>query len=267
MQQEVFNRFREIIHRESGISLSDEKRLLLQNRILKRLRALKLSCEAEYLRIVELDTEGSELVNLIDAISTNHTYFFREETHFELLQTLLAKRSDQKAIKIWCAAASSGEEPYSLAITAIESLGDRHKRCKIMASDICTTVLNQALQGIYAPNQLRDVPPAQQQRYFNTVRIADELRFQVKPFLMEKVLFKKLNLARFPYPLHGPLDIIFCRNVMIYFDSELREKLARSFYNLLRPGGYLFIGHSESLSGLEHQFSTVQSAVYRKEIG
>lgn len=267
MEQRVFERFRAVIHRESGISLSDEKKPLLQNRIRKRLRALSLSDETEYLRIIELeDVNGEELVHLIDAISTNLTFFFREVPHFELLGRIFDqyRQERRREVKLWCAAASSGEEPYSLAITGGEHLTPQGPNLKLLATDICTTVLDRAIKGLYTPEQLRDVKPDIRTKYFNPVRVGGEPYYHVKPCISQPILFKKLNLASFPYPVRGPFDIIFCRNVMIYFENDLRAKLIENFKRLLVPGGYLFVGHSESLSSIEHGLESVQSAVYRK---
>ena len=263
MEQSIFERLRDIIYQESGITLSDEKRLLLQNRIRKRLRSLRINSEEDYLQIVESDLEGSELINLIDAISTNHTFFFRERSHFDFLAELL-KEHKEPQYKLWCAAASTGEEPYTLAITALENL--KNKKAKILATDICTPVLKKAARGVYHAKSLQEMSSELRTKYFDPLNIAGEACYRVKPELSQLILFKRLNLNRFPYPLKGPLDSIFCRNVMIYFDNTLRAKLIESFYKLLKPGGYLFVGHSESLSGVEHKFATVQSAVYRKEV-
>ncbi|RMG43643.1 MAG: protein-glutamate O-methyltransferase CheR [Candidatus Dadabacteria bacterium] len=266
MDQKVFCALRDIIYRESGITLNDRKRLLLANRIKKRLRALDLNNEREYLEIIELDVEGRELAHLIDAISTNHTFFFREKAHFDFLEKVLEEyRSASKGeVKIWCAAASSGEEPYTIAMVAEEVLGGSSCNVRILATDICLDVLKQALRGCYRESQLREMPPELRAKYFIPLESSSERLVQVRDSLKKKVLYKKLNLAKFPYPLKGPLDIIFCRNVMIYFDDELRSRIVTEFKRLLRPGGYLIVGHSEALSAANHGMETVQSAVYRK---
>ncbi|MCB0311255.1 MAG: protein-glutamate O-methyltransferase CheR [Bdellovibrionales bacterium] len=269
MEQKVFERLRQVIYKESGISLSSEKKQLLQNRIQKRIRALKFQNERQYLDLIELhDVDGSELVHLIDAISTNLTFFFRERPHFDLFEKLLKQWDQEKRgeIKCWCAAASSGEEPYSIAITAAECLHPNRASLKLLASDICTTVLNKALHGVYEPQQLKDVPNEIKQKYFDRIQIENQTNFRVKSQLSKSILFKKLNLSRFPYPLKGPFDLIFCRNVMIYFDNGLRTQLVENFTKLLKPGGYLFVGHAESLSNIEHQLESVQTAVYRRRL-
>ena len=268
MEQKVFEKFRTLIHRESGISLNDQKRLLLTNRIQKRLRELNLNNEFEYLNIIELDVEGSELVYLLDAISTNHTFFFREIEHFNFIEEVFSgwKAEGKRKVRLWCAASSSGEEPYTIAMNAAEYLDLTKIDFKMLATDICTTVLKKAIKGVYKLNQLKDVPPNLAKKYFRRVSSDKEVMVQVHPALREMILYKRLNLTKFPYPVSGPFDIIFCRNVMIYFDDDLRTQLVSRFYDLLSTGGYLIVGHSESLSSIPHKFSMVQSAVYKKEI-
>ncbi|MCB0324332.1 MAG: protein-glutamate O-methyltransferase CheR [Bdellovibrionales bacterium] len=266
MEQEIFVRFRDLIRRESGISLNDSKKQLLQNRIGKRMRELRLHNPSEYLLYVERGQDPNELVHLIDAISTNLTFFFRERPHFDFLEGLFRqwRQERKREVKLWCAAASSGEEPYSLAISAAEHLRSEHTAFRCLSSDICTTVLQRAMRGIYLPEQLKDVAPELIERYFTPVRWEGDVGYKVKPILQQSLLFKRLNLAQFPYPLQGSFDVIFCRNVMIYFEPDLRKKVVDTFHGLLRPGGHLFVGHSESLSGFTHPFQRVDTAVYRR---
>ena len=267
MEQKIFEKFRTLIYNESGITLNDQKRLLLTNRIQKRLRQLNLKNESEYLNIIELDMEGSELVYLLDAISTNHTFFFRENEHFEFIKEVFSewKAEGKQKVRIWCAASSSGEEPYTIAMTAAEHLDLTKTDFKMLATDICTTVLQKAMRGEYKLNQLKGVPPHLAKKYFKRVQGDREPMVQVHPALKELILYKRLNLTKTPYPIKGPFDVIFCRNVMIYFDDALRTQLVDRFYKLLSPGGILIVGHSESLSAIKHNFSMVQSAVYKKE--
>lgn len=267
MNPAVFERLREIIHQESGISLGDEKLMLLSNRLRKRMRVLGLSEEVQYLRIIETEASGAELVELIDLISTNHTFFYRENDHFEHLRKLFTqwKLEHRPTIKGWSAASSSGEEPYTIALTALECLNLKSSTFRFLATDICTKVLQKASNGIYEPNQVKDVPPALLQRYFERKASPEGNIFKVSPELRQLVLYKRFNLARFPYQLKGEFDFIFCRNVMIYFEDELRERILGEFYRLLKPGGTLFVGHSESLTNLDHGFRSVGGAVYLKE--
>ena len=265
MDRQVFERFREIILAESGISLSGEKMSLLANRISKRLTKLGLDSEGEYLQIIETDAEGAELLQLIDAISTNVTYFWRESAHFEFFESALKTLAPQgREIKVWCAAASSGEEPFCLAAVAHRALEQSSSKVRILGTDISTKVLNFAVKAEYDPKQLRDTPRELRSRYFPICNIDGEDRVTIAAELKQLVTFRKLNLSRFPFPLKGNLDFIFCRNVMIYFDKQLRQKIVKEFERLLKPGGYLIISHSENLMGLDVQVKSVQPGVYQR---
>lgn len=265
MRRKDFDRIRALIYRESGISLSEEKIPLLVNRITKRQRALGIQSQQDYLRIIEEEKNPDEFLRFIDAMSTNTTYFFREKEHFEILGELLKEhRSAAREIKLWCAAASSGEEPYTLAMTACENLDLRRASFRMLATDICTKVLDRAVSGHYTEKQVENIPRPLLQKYFIKEKCGKDKYFQAHPQLRDLILFKRLNLSKFPYPLKGPFDYIFCRNVMIYFDAALREKVIDSFYKLLKKGGYLFIGHSENLLGFKHSFKSVQASVFKK---
>lgn len=265
MEQRVFERFRDIIYRESGIVLPPEKLPLLQNRIQKRLKALKIASEGEYLNIIEVDVSGEELIHLIDAISTNVTHFYREAGHFETLRTLLASWKNKKnEVRIWCAAASSGEEPYTIAFEASEAIDQRNCSFKILATDICTKVLETAVEGVYTDKCVSTVPQAIKTKYMSKQVSNDETFWKVKPEIASHLVFKKLNLVKFPYPLNGPIDIIFCRNVMIYFDKPTRTRIIAEFTRLLAPGGYLILSHSENLLGIENNLEKMGASVFQK---
>jgi len=239
---------------------------LLVSRIHGRLNELKLKSADDYLHIIETDASGAELVTLIDTISTNTTAFYREARHFEVLQNLINEhiQAGVSDLKIWCAAASSGEEPYTLAITVREALKQTDVKSKILATDICTKVLKKALQGTYNRDQISKVPYGLRHKYFNTSGQGESQIWTVGNSLRDLIAFRKLNLAKFPYPLKGPLDFIFCRNVMIYFDKELKQQIINFMTPLLKPGGYLFISHSENLLGMTHSLETVMPSVYRR---
>lgn len=269
MDDVVFNKFRTLIHDVSGIALGDEKRALVANRIGKRVRKLGLQTPAEYLKIIETDASKEELLELIDVISTNVTHFFREDVHFSFLSDFLANNSSngKKEFKIWCAAASTGEEPYSIVMTATEALANTSCDFRLLATDICIGALKQADQGLYDAKRVDPVPAALRQKYFRVDQSSGQDQFQVSPTLRKKIVFKRLNLKQRPFPLSGPLDIVFCRNVMIYFDDQLRGQVANGFYNLLRPGGYLILGLSENLLGVEHAFQGLGKSIYQKPGG
>ncbi|MCB0351991.1 MAG: protein-glutamate O-methyltransferase CheR [Bdellovibrionales bacterium] len=264
MEHEVFEKFRTLIHGESGISLKDEKKVLLENRIRRRMNELRLRDPRDYLELIELDIDGSEIVHLLDAVSTNHTFFFREGSHFTQLAQILKSRvaSGQKEIRIWCAASSTGEEPYTILMTAAEAVDLNTCEVKLLASDISMTVLQTASSGCYSEEGLSGVSLELRKKYFSQIGPYD---YQIRRDLREKVLFKRLNLSTFPYPLKGSFDIIFCRNVMIYFERELRHKIVQEFHRLLVPGGCLFVGHSEASAGQVKGFRRTENAMFLKE--
>lgn len=264
MEREVFEKFRTIIYKESGIVLPPEKISLLSNRIQKRLKALHLKDPRQYLQIIEIDKSGEELSNLVDVVSTNVTHFYREEAHFARLRDILAsyKASQKKEIRIWCAAASSGEEPYTILFESLEVIDQSQQTVKILATDICTKVLRQAVEGRYSIESVSKIPA----NIINKYMQQEHSGFvTVKPEYREKILFKKLNLISTPYPLRGKFDIIFCRNVMIYFDTSTRSKIVNEFSKLLNPDGYLIVSLSESLFGIEQEFAKLNGSVYQKK--
>lgn len=272
MDQRVFERFRELIYRESGIALHAEKISLLSNRIQKRMRELKLSAPEDYLEVIETDLSRQELVALLDAISTNTTYFFRESAHFLTFQRILqevrtSKRS--KPLKIWCAASSTGEEPYTLAYYLRETLDWSHQSGRILATDISTRALERATAGVYSAEQTLKLPPEIRRGMFpdmssSVFKEPAGIKVRIDPDLQALVLFKRLNLIQFPYPLKGPLDVVFCRNVMIYFDTPTRQRIVSEIERLLAPGGYLFLSHSENLLGITHHLTRVETSVFQK---
>jgi chemotaxis protein methyltransferase CheR len=261
----TFNKFRDLVYEKSGISLGPQKAALVSARIGKRMRTLGMDDYNVYLNFVSGDKTGEELVQLLDAISTNVTSFFRESGHFDFLAEALKKwrAEGQSRYRLWCAAASSGEEPYSLAMTMTEALGSGCD-IKILATDISTKVLGLCQKGVYAPDKVKTVPPQWRDRYFEREGARQAPQYVVRPNLRRLLLFKRLNLSKPPFPMKGPLDVVFCRNVMIYFDNEVRSRLLSEIYRLLKPGGYLMVGHAESLTGMVSKFKSVQPSVYVK---
>lgn len=262
MDGETFEAFRIYIYDVSGITLGASKESLVSARIGKRMRALGINEPGEYLRLVQKEGEtGPELVHMLDAISTNVTAFFREPQHFVFLDRVMREwmGQGQKRFRLWCAAASSGEEPYTISMTLAEC-GALKCDTRILATDISTTVLQQCQRAIYPAQRLKGISPQQQKRWFH----AREDGFEVVDELRAPLVFKRLNLSTPPFPMHGPMDMIFCRNVMIYFDNRVRQRLLDECNRLLKPGGYLIVGHAESLTGLLSGFKSVQPAVYQK---
>ena len=260
-----FRRFSELVYRMCGINLTEGKEGLVRTRLAKRVQALGLSGFSEYLDLVERDVEGEEAVLMLDSISTNKTSFFREVQHFEYLRdrVLPPLLASGGPIRFWCAGCSSGEEPYTLSLLLHEMAPDVARRdVRILATDISTRVLAKAKEGIYDAATLADVPPALVKRYF-TREDAAGTRYRVADGVRSLVRFARLNLME-AWPMKGPFDVIFCRNVMIYFDKPTQERLIARYYDLLGPRGHFLVGHSESLTALSHRFHYVQPAVYVK---
>ena len=267
MEASIFKKFCHIAYEKSGITLKPGKEALVTARVAKRQRVLGISSAKEYLAFLEKDNDD-EMIFFLDAISTNYTHFFRENTHFEQLTReiggWLSSGSDR--IRIWSAASSTGEEPYSIVITALEAFDNRSVDFRLLATDISTNVLSKASSGIYQPLQLEPVLPALRNRYFNRVgrRNSPNEAFEIKPDVRSYVIFKRLNLSKPPFPMSGPLDAVFCRNVMIYFDQKVRQGLISEIERLLKPGGVLMIGHSETLTGINTGLRIECPSVYRK---
>lgn len=255
----------EQVHRLAGIRLPVGKEGLVQARLSKRLRALKLESFDDYLQRVESDRTGAELALMIDLLTTNKTSFFRESQHFDFLrdEILPPLAASREPLRIWSAACSTGEEPYTIAMVLREALPDiDRKDLRVLATDISERVLNQARAGEYARSTLADVPAALLNRYYEPVAGKADFR-RAASSLRRLIRFARLNLMD-PWPMRGPFQVIFCRNVMIYFDRPTQQKLVQRFWELLEPGGHLLVGHSESLTALDHRFDYVQPATYRK---
>ena len=266
MDLRTFDKFRSLIYDRSGISLADNKETLVSARLGKRMRTLGISELNHYYQYVIDHEQEGELTHLLNAITTNVTSFFREIDHFEFLTQAVAEWLDagRQRLRLWSAACSTGEEPYSMALILREALGDAPVDVKILATDISLDVLAQGVQGRYVADRLKPVNAMLKGRYFTKDKIAEETYFEVGPALKDLVVFKQLNLAAPPFPMQGPLDIVFCRNVMIYFDRHVRTCLLREIYRLLRPGGVLIVGHAESLAGIATSFATVKATIYTK---
>lgn len=270
-----FERFRAIVHEAAGISLSEAKRDLLRARLGKVMRRKGIHDFAEYLRLVEDDPTGRELTLLLDAVSTNVTAFYREVDHFLFLEkagipAVRARREAQgdRKVRAWSAACSSGEEPYSIAITLREHFPESQGwDVRVLATDISTRVLAAARHGLYGSDRVGTVPPGLVSKSFHPERDAEgTLCYRVRPELRRMVTFGRLNLHD-EYPFRGPFDLVFCRNVMIYFDRATQERLVNRIHGYLAPGGYFFVGHSESLNAVKHPFRYIRPSVYQKEDG
>jgi chemotaxis protein methyltransferase CheR len=264
---EEFQRFRTLIYDESGISLGEQKKSLLASRLSKRLRDLDLVSFSEYYVKVTEDQMHEEFTRMLDLISTNKTDFFREPKHFDFLRERVVPELERtKRIRIWSSACSTGEEPYTIAMTLFDTVRyPAQWDCKILASDLSTRVLAKAASGTYDEERVRDVPPEIVKRHFLRGRGESAGLLKVKPHLADMIHFRRLNLMDDKFPIKSPLDLIFCRNVMIYFDRPTQETLVNKFHRYLKPGGYLFIGHSESLQWVTHPFKAIAPTIYWKE--
>jgi chemotaxis protein methyltransferase CheR len=259
-----FNTLSDLVYRLAGINLKEGKEALVRSRLIKRLRALGIGSFKEYLKYLESAAGNEEIDFMLDVITTNKTSFFREVEHFHYVRQRVVPELTEHRIRFWSAGCSSGEEPYSLAILLRDTLRDLDRRdVKILATDLSMRMLEKAQQAVYEQPALQELTPVLVKKHFVPLNRNDRQVYQVNETVRGLVYYKRLNLMG-PWPMRGPFDVIFCRNVMIYFDRATQERLINRFYELLRPGGHLFVGHSESLSSIAHQFNYMQPAVYRK---
>jgi chemotaxis protein methyltransferase CheR len=263
MDQKTFSRLREIVYSESGIALSPAKRALLMARTGKRVRALGLDGFQDYVELLETDHTGAELVQFLDAVSTNVTSFFREPEHFDVIGAYVADlaRAGRSRLRAWSAGCSTGEEPYSLAMTILEAAGDTLTDARILATDINTQTLQTARAGAYSDDKARAVPPRLRHTYLERSGTRQQPVWRANETLRNMVVFRRLNLSRPPFAVRGPLDIVLCRNVMIYFDQRVREELLCEFHRVLSRGGLLVVGHAESLAARSGLFTLLRPSV------
>jgi chemotaxis protein methyltransferase CheR len=267
MESTTLRMFCELAYAKAGIALNASKEPLLAARLAKRLRALGLSSEKEYLKVLSGADGERELVNFLDAISTNFTSFFREEQHFQTLAATVSAwvSEGRRKLRFWSCAASTGEEPYSMAIVVQDAIGSAPVDFRILATDISTRVLSVARQGVYGKAQVERVPSKLRTGSFSTVAKPDgSVGYAICSALRDRVAFARLNLSTPPFPMQGPIDAVLCRNVMIYFDQRVRQELVREIERVLAPGGYLMIGHSETLNGVATRLRPVEVSIYRK---
>jgi len=264
LTQRQFKKIGELIYNLCGIDLKNGKEALVRARLAKRVRALRMGSIKEYIEYIESDNGPEELSLMVDAMTTNKTSFFREVAHFDYLGNEILPGLRAQKMRFWSAACSSGEEPFSLAIFLREKIPDiDSKDVLILATDISSKMLETARKAIYREEVLRDIPRPLLTKYFIKLREGQPYMRQVKDNVRAMVRLAWLNLMD-PWPMKGPFNVIFCRNVMIYFDSPTQQRLVNRFWGLLEPGGYLFVGHSEGLSSISHKFKYVRPATYRK---
>ncbi len=267
-----FRRFAGLVYAASGIHLTDQKKELLRARLRKRLRALGLSSYRKYFNVVTAEGADGELKALLDVVSTNKTEFFREAKHFDHLRDVVVPawlarpESKSEPLRIWSAASSSGEEIYTLAMVLNEAMGTRGD-FKILGTDISTKMLDRAVAGIYETRHVEAIPMALRQKYFEPdagTRVRDALVWRALPSIREKVSFGRLNLNEGALPFTKALDVVFCRNVMIYFDRPTQETLVDKISQVLKPEGWLYTGLSESLLAIKHSLKTMAPSIYQK---
>ncbi|MBP7653445.1 methyltransferase [Candidatus Dependentiae bacterium] len=262
---ELHIKFYKKIYDIAGINL-EKKKELLKCRLLKRMTVLKITSYEQYYNYVINDVKGEELSNLLTAVSTNITSFFREIQHFDFLKKNIVPKifnSENRIVKGWSAASSSGEEAYSILITIMESVQDLNKYdLKITGTDISTKVLEQASSGVYSFEKLKTVEDNIKNKYF---KLSDDKKFfEIRGDLKRFVNFKYFNLMSENYPFNAQFDFIFCRNVIIYFDRKTQQKVIDKLIGSLKPEGYLIVGHSECLTGIEHNLKYIQPTIYSK---
>jgi len=262
-----FNKIRKLVHNLSGIDLHDGKKELVKARLGKRLRHGNFESFADYYKYVTTEEGSEELISMIDSISTNLTSFFREESHFKKLRqvmpSMLKMGGSVPKFRIWCAGCSTGEEAYSIAMVLRESIGEKPVDLRIWSTDISTKVLKTASAGIYPVERVKKIPPDLIMKYFAVGQGEWAGYYRVKKNIRDCIEFSRFNLMD-PPPPGDAFDVIFCRNVMIYFNKATQAALVNRFYGRMKQGGHLFIGHSESLTGLVHNFKYIEPSVYRK---
>ena len=271
ISDQEFRQLRDLIHQRFGINLTEQKRSLLVGRLQKLMRRLNLPTFAAYYDYLSNDKTEGALSELVDLISTNHTYFNREKDHFDyFVQTALPKtieklrKAKRKDLRIWCAGCSSGEEPYTLLMLMMEYLGADYSSwdAGILATDISDRALAVARRGTYATERVMQLPEPLRRKYFVP---AGQEEMTVVDKIKQEATFRRFNLMNTTFPFKKPFQMIFCRNVMIYFDQPTREALVSRYHQFTEPGGYLFIGHSETLGRSQTLYRYLKPALYQKE--
>jgi len=267
LHDDEFQLMADLIQDYSGIHLKPEKKTLMMGRLNSMFAELEMDSFRDFYNYVKNDKDGKVISELIDRMTTNHTYFMREPEHFKYFESevipYLKKQVKSRDLRIWCAASSTGEEPYSLAMMLEDGLGSSYPKWdkKLLATDISVNVLETAKKGMYAHERVTDIPRLWMMNYFDKV---NNTGYKVKDKIRNQVIYRRFNLLEENFPFKKKFHVIFCRNVMIYFDADTKARLVSKFYNHMEPGGYLFIGHSESIDRSKTNFKYIKPAVYRK---
>ena len=268
--EEEFIRVSTYLKQHYGIDLS-QKKVIINGRMENYIRSNGWKNFNEYLDAMQADRSGTLEKMLVNFLTTNHTYFMREFEHFDYLKKVVlpwlkTKESNKRDLRIWCGAASTGEEPYMIAMVLVDFFGMEHSKwdTKVLATDISTKVLQQAIAGVYTADQLKNLPEQWKKHFFTP--IAGEMQYMVKGDLKKEVIFRQFNLMD-PFPFKKKLHVVFLRNVMIYFDDKTKKALIQKVYDSMEPGGYLFIGTTETLDRNSTPFQIIQPSIFRKKEG
>ena len=263
LSDQEFALFQRLIYKIAGISLSDSKKVLLAGRLMRRLKHHRLASFGAYYKLIASEQHPEELQTMVDLLTTNETYFFREPKHFEFLRDeIIAKRTSPTTFRVWSAASSSGEEAYSIAMTLAETLPN--SPWEIVGSDISTRVLAKAVAGHYSVARTEGIPPGYMRKYCLKGVRSHAGTFLIAPELRKKTNFYQINLTHPVEADIGDFDVVFLRNVMIYFEPETKAKVVHNLLPRLKPGGHLIIGHSETLNGITDRVTAVRPTIYRK---
>ncbi len=264
INQKDFKKLSEFIYSNFGIQIKDSKKIMLQSRLHKRLKALEMNDFSEYVKFLFSPTGKDEIIHMIDVVSTNKTDFFRESSHFDFLtEKILPRMDNNRHLKIWSSACSSGEEVFTLAIVMEEfNLGIKNINYNIFGTDISTRIIEKANNAIYPIKLIENIPLNLKKRYF--LKSKDHKNVRIIPDLRKKTSFKRLNLMDSFYSVPSDFDMIFCRNVLIYFDRETQKTVITKLLDRLKKGGFLFLGHSESIAGYNFDLNQLQTTIFQK---
>ncbi len=268
MEPQLFQKFARLAYEKAGISIRAGKEALVGARVAKRQRALAIDSAERYLQFLEADASGEEINFFLDVISTHFTSFFRESDHFAVLREEFERRlaAGQRRLRLWSAACSTGEEPYSMAMTLLEARGGAELDLKILATDISLQSLDEARTGVYPAPRIEPVPAKHREDWLRRSKDSPDL-WEVSSEVKRLVTFKRINLSTPPFPMRGPLDVVFCRNVLIYFDQPTRQRLISEIERLITPGGLLCIGHTETLNGIQTRLRMLRPSLFRAPAG
>lgn len=260
LKKATFEKIQTKIYDYCGINLHEGKQALVRARVMKRIRKLGLDDFDHYIGYLESDSSGEEFLAMVDVLTTNKTSFFRESQHFDFIVDNVIPQINARQVKWWSAGCSSGEEPVTCSIIVQEQNIDQRK-VKILGTDISRDVIRTAKRGVYAAKNVEGMAPDIERKYFEKM---DGQRYRISQKVRNMITYGRLNLKR-KWPLDGPFQVIMCRNVMIYFNQQTQQELVHRFWEKLEPGGYLFLGHSESIASADRNFENISPAVYRKK--